>query len=204
MHSARVRARVIGLMAFVAVTSRVAAASADDAKKKSDRPFGPNPWKDEGGVYEDDDTKDSESRPLSVAPIVGYATNHLNLGVGARVGYTIPQHVYLGATFVYHFGESAGDLASVHVFYPAGEVGYDLHLQDVTIRPYAGAGLLVAQATVLGQSATDTAFGFYPGLNANYEIPKSPAFVGADMRLLFSSRGGDPSFGAFAVAGARF
>lgn len=203
MHSARVRARVIGLMTFVVALGIGATASADDAKK-NDRPYGPNPWKDKGGVYDEADSKDSESKPISVAPIVGYGTNHLNLGVGVRAGYTLPQHFYLGGTFVYHFGESAGDLASVHLFYPAGEVGYDVHMENVTIRPYAGAGLLVAQATVLKQTATETAFGFYPGLNANYEVPRSPVFVGADIRLLFNSKGGDPSFGAFAVAGARF
>jgi hypothetical protein len=209
MHYARFIGSLVVASAFVMVCAEGSAMAGDaklaPAKKTADKP-----------TDADDGSSAAEDKPLSVAPLLGYATQSLKLGVGARVGYTLPQHVYIGGTFMYHFGTSdettvAGKTvgASVSLFYPAAEVGYDVHVGEALIRPYAGVGVLFAHASVSGlggttQSATDSSMGIYPGVTASYEIPKSPAFVGADLRLLFATRGGDPSFGAFLTGGVRF
>jgi hypothetical protein len=193
------------------------AASTSDATKADPGkgPFDGNPWTEKGGLYDREAPSSDEVKPFTVAPLLGYATNELNLGVGVRAGYTIPQHVYFGATFVYHFGTSSElsvggqkASASLRVFYPAGEVGYDLHLGNALIRPYAGGGALFVRASASGggesTSDTESRLVVYPGLLASYEIPHTDAFVGADARLLVLTSGGDPTFGAFFTAGGRF
>lgn len=155
----------------------------------------------------DGTTSDPTKRPISVAPVVGFATNNLGLGVGLRAGYTLPMRVYLGATFVYQHGSSFGPVRA-YAFYPGAEVGYDASLGPVVLKPYLGAGLLVAKVTGLSGlgagAAGGESFALWPGVAATYEIPKSPAFVGADARLLIATRGGDPSLGLFLTGGARF
>ncbi len=44
---------------------------------------------------------------FGVSALAGYATKDMNFGLGARLGYTLPVlPVYVGGTFVYHFGTS--------------------------------------------------------------------------------------------------
>jgi Outer membrane protein beta-barrel domain len=155
---------------------------------------------------------DRAGNGISVAPLLGFGTNHLNFGVGARAGYTLPQKVYIGATFLFHFGTSEsvpgfGDVSS-KVFYPAAEVGYDFHVGPVTVRPYGGIGVvwISTSGTFAGQSrsSSDNSLAFYPGATAHFNVPQSSFFVGADTRLLILTRGGDPSFGLFATGGLKF
>jgi Outer membrane protein beta-barrel domain len=161
-----------------------------------------------------DDEEDS-GKGISVAPLLGFGTNHLNFGFGARAGYTLPQKVYIGATFMYHLGvsESYGlfgqtNEVSSKVFYPAGEVGYDFRVGPVTIRPYAGVGVVFisSSVTIGNQSASNTenSLALYPAVTAQFNIPHSDFFVGGDTRILILTRGGDPSFGLFATGGMKF
>ena len=154
-------------------------------------------------------------RPVSVAPVLGYATSRANLGVGLRGGYTIDRRVYIGGTFVYHLGSSeettlGGDTlsSSVRLFYPGVEAGYELPLGPVRVRPYAGMGaLFISASTTMGAreaSDTRTSFALWPGCTVTYDVPESNVFVGGDTRLLIATAGGDPSFGAFVTAGMRF
>lgn len=158
---------------------------------------------------------DSAPKPISVAPLLGYATSNLNLGVGLRAGYTLEQRIYIGGTFVYHLGKSeeistlGGKMeASAHAMYPGVEAGYDLPVGPVVIRPYGGVGIafVTVSQEANGQSKSDTksSFAFWPGCAVSYAIPKSPAFVGADARLLVMTEADDPSFGMFATGGVRF
>jgi outer membrane protein with beta-barrel domain len=161
------------------------------------------------------DEEEDGGKAISVAPLLGFGTNHLNFGFGARAGYTLPAKVYLGVTFMYHLGvsESYGlfgqtNEVSTKVFYPAGEVGYDLRVGPVTIRPYAGVGVvfLASSVTIGNQSAShsESSLALYPAVTAQFNIPHSDFFVGGDARLLILTRGGDPSLGLFATGGMKF
>ena len=175
----------------------------------------PAPMRDEPSASPHSESED-ESKPIQLAPLVGYASQGLKLGFGARVSYTFTNHIAVAGTFVYHLGTSEDGVgiggvaasSSVHVFYPGAEVGYDLHIDRVTIRPYAGAGVVFASvSTKVGdQESSDTKsrFAIYPGVTAHYEIPQTAFFAGADMRLLIvTDSDSDPSFGFFGTFGMR-
>jgi hypothetical protein len=209
------RVRILGIALGLVCLTASGGALADDVKvpkKAAPKPKveAAEPAADDGGEAD----IANEARPISVAPLLGYGTDGLNVGLGIRAGYTLPNHIYLGGTFVYHLGESVaasvvGYGTSVHVFYPAGEAGYDIHIKHVTLRPYGGVGVLFASVSthypgLQDTSATSSALGLYPGFTAAWEIPNTQAFIGGDARLLFSLNGGDPSFGVFATGGMRF
>jgi hypothetical protein len=199
------RARILGICVVTSILASASVAAAAEPAKKTD-----NPWR-ASGQYKDRDAADDDeitSKPLTATGLIGYGTEGLKLGIGARVGYTLPQNIYVGGTFMYHFGES-NDVVSYKVFYPAGEAGYDFHIGRATIRPYGGAGVIFVHASTsfFGKEASDTksALALYPGVTAIYDIPNANGFyVGADARLVFNTDGGDPSFGVFANAGMRF
>src|SRR5690349_17255626 len=65
------------------------------------------------------------SRPQASAGL-RFGTNHLNLGLGARGGYTLPQGVYIGGVLDYFLGED-----SAHMFDFGVEGGYDFKINDV-------------------------------------------------------------------------
>jgi hypothetical protein len=158
----------------------------------------------------------NDPRPISVAPVLGYATENLRLGVGIRAGYTLENRVYVGGAFVYHFGRSeeaeglGGKLeTSIHFFYPGIEAGYDARLGPVVVRPYGGVGAIFASVSSKagGQEKSDTSssFAFWPGCTVTYAIPKTSGFyAGGDMKVVIATEGGDPSFGMFATGGMRF
>ncbi len=161
------------------------------------------------------DDEEETGKAISVAPLLGFGSNHLNFGFGARAGYTLPQKVYIGATFMYHLGmsESYGifgqnNEVSTKIFYPAAEVGYDFHVGPVTIRPYGGVGVVfISSSVTIGNdstSASTNSLALYPGATAQWNIPRSDFFVGGDTRILILTRGGDPSFGLFATGGIKF
>ncbi len=207
------RARIWGIGVFVSVLTTAGLAAADapaPAKHQQAKPA-ENPWKTNGFTKDretDDPAAEADEKPISATGLVGYASEGLKFGLGARVGYTLPQRIYVGGTFVYHFGEG-NEIASVSAFYPAGEVGYDIRIGRATIRPYGGGGVLFVHSSFdfMGQSQSKTASSgvLFPGVAAFYDIPNASGFyVGGDARLLFSLDGGNPSFGVFANAGIRF
>lgn len=133
----------------------------------------------------------------------------VGLGLGVRGGYTLPMNVYLGGTFMYHFGKSEGDF-SEHLYYFGVEGGYDIYAAPVIIRPYLGLGAATATAsvpdqsfggvTIAGGSTSDTKFGVWPGVTALYPI--NNFFVGADARFLIVSDFN--TFSLFATGGMQF
>lgn len=130
----------------------------------------------------------------TIAPLIGAATNGYGFGAGARVGYTFATPIYLGASFMYHAGSDDDRLS--YAYYPSAELGYDIGAGPVLIRPYAGAGALMRGG------ASDTGL-VYPGLTAHYLIPKSPAFVGADAKVLVPLEG-SAAFSAAGTTGLSF
>jgi hypothetical protein len=158
-----------------------------------------------------EETREIEGRRWSVAPLLGYGTNDFKLGIGARAGYTFKTPVYVGGTFLYHFG--ADNIlvgpgiteASSRLYYPAAEVGYDIGIGPVLVRPYGGAGFLFTRTSITtnGVSASDTksSLMIYPGATAQFIFPRSPVFVGGDMRLLLPIENEGASFSLFATAG---
>ncbi len=158
---------------------------------------------------------DEAPRPISIAPMLGYATSNLNLGVGVRGGYTFENRLYVGGTFVYHLGTSeesstiAGKVeTSASAFYPGAEIGYELPVGPVAIRPYGGIGMAFVNVTLKAEGQEDdksnSSLALWPGCTVTYAIPKTPAFVGGDARLLIITKADDPSFGMFATGGVRF
>lgn len=118
-----------------------------------------------------------EGKSFTVAPLFGYTTNGYGLGVGARLGYTFQTPVYLGANFMYQAGDS-GTNSSI---YPSAELGYDIGVGPMLFRPYGGVGAHVLSRTTAGSNTTALV---YPGLAVHYLIPRSPAFVGGDAKVL--------------------
>jgi hypothetical protein len=178
-----------------------------------------NPWADaglskrkdgqnvasSGSTRTDFSGRPLDPRPASVGLLVGYATENLNLGLGIRAGYSLFERLYLGGAFMFHFGRSVGD-ATVRVFYPSVEIGYDLHLALITLRPYVGAALTVVKGSVGQLSASEESFSVYPGLQLDFEIPSTPGFVGIDGRYLIptGTDSFEASLGVFLTVGARF
>jgi hypothetical protein len=140
----------------------------------------------------------------SAAALLGYAANNLNVGIGARVGYTLPAvPVYFGGTFVYHLGQSQsvpGTDVSSHLFYLGAEGGFSIGIDPLVIRPYVGLGPAIAKSTYSGTSSSSTKFAFWPGVDVL--LPLGPAFVGVDGRYLIVSEGN--ALGVFATAGFQF
>ena len=85
-----------------------------------------------------------------------YGSDNLNLGLGARGGYTLPNGVYLGGMFDYFIGEtqtvSSGGTsltASAHLWDIGAEGGFDFALTDaVMVRPFIGLGIAEASGQV--------------------------------------------------------
>jgi Outer membrane protein beta-barrel domain len=150
----------------------------------------------------------------SVAGLLGYGfKDGVGVGLGVRGGYTLPMNLYLGGTFMYHFGKSENDGfgdVSEHLYYFGVEGGYDIYAAPVIIRPYLGLGAATATAsvpsstfdgvTIGGGSVSDTKFGVWPGVSALYPI--GSAFVGADARFLIVSDFN--AFSLFATGGYQF
>jgi hypothetical protein len=151
------------------------------------------------------------AHPWSVGALVGWGFNGgAKLGFGVRAGYTLPMHVYLGAQFVYHLGESEYG-GTANFFYPGVEGGYELSLGPLLVRPYLGIGPMILDKNLgsvtvgtttnsLGSNST-TYFAVWPGVTGLYPITPQ-IFVGADLRYVILS---DYShFAAFLTGGARF
>ena len=85
-----------------------------------------------------------------------YGSDNLNLGFGARGGYTLPNGVYIGGLFDYFIGESQSETlggttvsASAHLWDIGAEGGFDFALTDkLMVRPFLGIGLATATGDI--------------------------------------------------------
>lgn len=124
-------------------------------------------------------TGDTEVDPMGVA-------------LGARGGLTIPMtDLYVGALFLYHMGDSATVLnveTTLSSFMLGGEIGYEIGVPFITLRPSIGLGLNNTSADVEGTIAGFGASGstsegdFYisPGINAMLTF--GVIYAGAEVR----------------------
>lgn len=146
---------------------------------------------------------------------LGVSTDYLNFGLGARGGKTLANHIYIGASFVFHFaGDSysayAGPVGnyttSASVFYFGPEGGYDFDLKAVVLRAYVGLGpaFFSWSVNVPGNtvSGSNTRFVVWPGATVIYDFGDSPFFIAGDVR--FVSVPGGPAVGFFAFGGVHF
>jgi hypothetical protein len=152
----------------------------------------------------------------SAAVLLGFATNDLNLGLGARGGYTLPNNIYIGGTIVYHVGRSdEATLASttiknsIHFLYLGPEGGYDIAAGPILVRPYLGFGpgifsgsssIGLTGGSTMETSNSSTNFAIWLGGTVLYPIGQF--IVGGDLRALFVSNGN--SIGIFATGGLTF
>jgi hypothetical protein len=147
----------------------------------------------------------------SVAGLLGfnYGGGTAFFGFGARGGYTLPMHLYVG-------GELGYSVGSVGLFHIQAEVGYDIGLAAVPallIRPYAGLGFadFFASACVTIGTISDCASGssggdflLSPGVEGLYHILPN-VFVGGDLRVpIYLGSYTTAGFALFATGGYRF
>jgi hypothetical protein len=136
-------------------------------------------------------------------------------GLGVRGGYTLAQKIYIGGTFVYHFGESdsaGGVSVSEHLLYVGPEGGYDIVIPSapqVLIRPYLGlgfesvsvsdSGAVIQGVNITGASVSGTSsgFSFWPGVTGLYSFTPNWS-AGLDARVVVATfGGGDTTFALF-------
>jgi hypothetical protein len=105
-------------------------------------------------------------------------TENLNLGFGARGGYTFPQGAYVGGVLDYFLGENG-----FH-FYDLGiEAGYDFAINPVMmVRPFAGLGLAWARACVYDVCASDSDTFIELGGQVDYFMER--LHIGGELRIL--------------------
>jgi hypothetical protein len=139
----------------------------------------------------------------------GYPANPFGFGLGLHGGVEISSW-YLGASFRYHFGVASdvggGVIAgggvvnpihtSIHTFEVGGELGYQVSVGPLTIRPYLWGGPMFYSITVDSLDAkSSTHIAFAPAAHAHVKLG-SPFFLGADIRynLIFASGGDNLDF----------
>jgi outer membrane protein with beta-barrel domain len=89
------------------------------------------------------------------------------VGLGLRAGVTLPMSLYLGGSFDYFFGESVtlDDVeSSASLLQLMANVGYDLGLGPLTLRPSLGLGFAERNADGNGEDGSD--FVASPGVEA--------------------------------------
>jgi hypothetical protein len=145
----------------------------------------------------------------SAGLLVGWAfQDAYKFGIGARGGYTLPQKVYVGGTFVYHTGNSQSQLGITvdeHLFYLGAEGGYDFVIPSapqVLVRPYLGLGfesVSVSSSGTLGGinfsgSQSINGFAFWPGATGLYFFTPNIS-AGVDARVIVDTfSGGNTAF----------
>jgi hypothetical protein len=167
-------------------------------------------------------SSDAPDRPgVSAGLLLGYGFDDAyKFGLGARGGYTLPQKVYIGGTFVYHFGESnsgGGVTVSEHLLYLGPEGGYDFAIPGVPqilVRPYLGLGFeSVSVSTsgsefngtgISGLSGSNSGLSFWPGVTGLYSITPNIS-AGLDARVVIATFGGsDATFAMFLTGQYKF
>jgi hypothetical protein len=132
-----------------------------------------------------------------------FGSNHLNAGIGALGGYTLPMHLYLGGVFDYWFGSSQtaqGPGFSVtakssgwNLF---GVGGYDFGITpQLVIRPFGGIGVFQGNVEscynggpfggVCSSGSSSDAAGLFGG-QLMYLVTDS-LHIGGELRILIAS-----------------
>jgi hypothetical protein len=130
-----------------------------------------------------------------------FGSDNLNLGFGARGGYTLQNGIYLGGLFDYFIGQSQSATnggttltASAHLWQIGFEGGFDFALTDVLmVRPFLGVGIAEASGDVcidqiggaqcMSVSSSDSFIEFGGLLN----YMSGSLMFGGDLRILAAS-----------------
>jgi hypothetical protein len=146
--------------------------------------------------------------------MLGFSSNDLNLGFGVRAGrHAILPRLWVGGAFVYNVGHSASSTvmgvsseASWSLYHFGPEAGWDFPIGAWLVRPYAGLGLAISNASASGPavkvSGSDNRFVLWPGATATWQLPGSAFTLGGDLHLLTVP--GGPALCFFATGGLRF
>lgn len=197
--------RIVALALGLSTISLSHAALADEppTKKAAATENGPRDEK-EGRPQKDDDDR---PLPWSAGAQIGAGSDNLGLGIGARLGYTLPMRLYVGGAFTYYATTASYGNGSVYVLLPGGEVGYDAKLGPVVLRPYGGVGMAVARASVriggVDATASDSRAAVWAGAQLTYDVTRN-FYVGGDLRLLAVVNGNGSAVAGFGSLGARF
>ena len=148
---------------------------------------------DDGGV----------ANPISVGLLIGYGVslednNPWGMGFGLGGGYNIGD-LFVGGRFVYYLGETVTEMRgsfgisgpstdefTVNLWELGAEVGYDIHLGSVALRPGLGLGF----ASVSGGNESEVYAYLAPGLALLYGVSDT-MYLGLDARFqaIFSELG---------------
>ena len=124
---------------------------------------------------------------LQVQAMTGITNAGLGVGAGVRVGYTLPNKLYLGASFKMNYREEdVRYFTYITTFYrPGVDVGYDVSTGPVVLRPYVGGGMAAQRVDIIDTDRTnnkgDMTAAAWTGLQLLGHIPKTRLFVGADV-----------------------
>jgi hypothetical protein len=154
----------------------------------------------------------TNQKPVSVAFLFGHGQQDaFKTGIGGRLGYTMPNGIYLGGSFVSHFGTQDGPVQS-KVWYTGGEVGYELAAGPIVIRPYAGAGIASVHASIYMPAvgnfdggrvqANESRAVFWPGASLLVPLDGGRAFLGVDAKYLVVAN--SSAFNTYATLGVAF
>ena len=117
--------------------------------------------------------------------VEGTELNPYGIGIGLRGGVTLPSALYLGASFDYFFGESddAVDI-DFNLYQLMGNVGYDIGLGPLTLRPSLGLGVASTsvEADVIGVRLEETESDFVLSPGAEGIIGLGILSVSAELR----------------------
>jgi hypothetical protein len=144
---------------------------------------------------------------FSIAGLIGFGASAYGFDLGVRGGYTLPNNVYLGGTFIFNTGFGGWGAGFTTGF----EGGYQFAAGPVVVRPYGGVGFTDqnyngyygytgstynAQLCAEGidnavycntgnayNGGTTTSVAFWVGGTAIYDFKGGPWFVAADIRM---------------------
>lgn len=197
------------VIASMLIGSSAAAQAIDDERPPADEPAPKQkqvPSQEAGDTSEVELTGEADTAPaaakegvkppISVAVSLGWGTdfestfdyNYYGFGFGVRGGYTLGFGLYLGAQAQYFLGGSGTVAnASGNEILLGVDIGYDIHVAPVIIRPALGLGAAVNphQSDIdVDKSASVTDVDIYVAPGASVAYPIRNFFVGADLRFV--------------------
>lgn len=203
--------------------------------EEADVPLEPDPWerppKDEEPAPKAKpapavSTPSGDGRDLQLGLAIGYgfesatgdyAAHPYNLGFGLRLGYTLDMGLFIGLGGTYYLGGTQENTTSVGVagasqentinaLTIAPEVGYDVWLGPIVLRPSVEIGALITfqsnDANFSGQASSDGAMYLGPGFTVL--VPLDEYYLGGDGRFVIPIGEGDGTFALSVVGGLRF
>jgi hypothetical protein len=118
-------------------------------------------------------TISGSARGLYGSPTGDAELNPYGVGLGLRLGVTLPASLYLGGSFDYFFGESETVLnedVSLAILQLMGRVGYDLGVGPITLRPQIGFGYAQSSSELGPIESSESDFVLAPGVEFTFGL----------------------------------